>query len=235
VVLHIYHCNRVIARDKRRAVGRNRPDTIVRYPERPGGADIEFEPPADGFGSSELGALLEAFRDVPIDDDQSFVTIDYERLASRLSIPRGRVEQLVRRAGARRLLTSLTNRYDNDRWMSASTDKGCLLVMACVEQLDLSRTHDDVVGAFRTAVCEIRNGIIGASQELRTVFVMPNVHLGPRLELATDSSAIVSLISAASNSLKDEGFEVQMNSFGYSKNLEFSINAHPLGYVLRVV
>jgi hypothetical protein len=235
MVLHIYHCNRLTARDKRRSVGRNRPGSITRYPSRPGGADIDYPPPVDGFANEQLATLLSLFQFAPLGTDESPVTINWPYLEQRLGKTQSEIASLIEEASRLRLLRGVTIAYDHERWMEESSDKGCLLVMACIELIDLDRTEAELYDAFCRAVIAIRDGIVGEQDTLDTVFVMPNVHLGPRLVLATDSEAVVGLIQGATRALEQHGFRAHMNSFGYSKMLDFSINAHPMGYVLRVV
>jgi hypothetical protein len=235
MILHVYHCNRLVARDKRQAVGRNRPGSIVRHPPRPGGADLSFVPRPEALGDPALSALLEEFEEVELLAEDSPVKPDWNHLEDRLAMPREEIEEVIRMAAKRGLFRSLAPIVDHERWMALSSEKGCLLVMSCVEASDLEREHGDLVDAFCDAVRSIRDGIVGDGDDLQKVFVMPNVHLAPRLELATDSVATVEILERATSALGELGFEAALGSFGYSKMLELTINAHPLGYVLRVV
>lgn len=235
MILHIYHCNELVSHDKRQAVGCNRPGPIVRWPSRPGGADISHRPPVDGFERASLGQLLDKLIEFDLDAEDSPVTLNWEALEAQLSLSRESIEALLAEARGLGLLRSLTIAVDHERWMLASADKGSLLVMSCVETIDLTRDRVELIEAFCEEVVAIRDGIVGAGDTLTRAVVMPNVHLAPRVKPPGDSEAVVELLKKMTAALTGEGFVAEMASFGYSKMLRLAINAHPLGYVLRVI
>lgn len=235
MILHIYHCNEVVSQDKQQSVGKNRPGSIKRWPGRPGGADIAHLPPVDGFEGDLLGRLLSRFMKCDLVAEDSPIAINWDALEAHLSLPRESVEELLDEARQKGLLRTLTIAVEHERWMLTSTNKGSLLVMSCVEESDLARDQADLADAFCAEVVAIKNGIIGKGDTLSNAVVMPNVHLSPRATPPDDSNAAVELLKTMTAALSEQGFAVEMASFGYSKMLRLAINAHPLGYVLRVI
>ena len=234
MILHIYHCNMVIARDKRKATGRNRPSEIARVPRSPGERDIVYEPPRSGF-DDDLGELLDQFRHVDLAQEDGPLAVNWAFLQRQLGADRESVKARVARARALGLLPGMAIDYDHEAWMAASRNKGCLLVMMCVEDRDLRRERRELLDAFGGVVMRICDGIVGGGEWLERVYIMPNVHLGPRAELATDAGRTVALMEAAAGELRARDLSCELNSFGYSKMLQLAINAHPMGYVLRVI
>lgn len=236
MILHIYHCTLVEIRDYRAAPGRNRPDGTGRHPERPGEADIHYEPPTRAFEDDALGRFLALFQSIDLaNTPKSPVRINWKFLENRLGLKRAELLKLKSKADRLGLMQRLTIDYDYEVWMQRSNDKGMLVVMTYVEEHDLNRDPAEYTEAYCDTIDEVRKDILNARQTLTKVAVVPNGHLAPRTEPGTSWQEAVDVLKALPGALAKRGYEAELNSYGYTKVLNLAINAHKRGYLLRVV
>lgn len=237
MILHLYHCNRAIIKDKPGSVGRNRPHNIQRFPTRPGQADFVYEPPTDGFKDPQLGSLLSLLQDVDVTAEDSVLEVKWDTVARRLGVDRGTAEGLLEQAIAQRLVDRLTIAVDHNQWMKHSDNKGCLVVMACAEQQDSRRDDTEIAEGVASVVRDCLTRITNSSQWLDWLCLVPNVHLAPREPVPEDGGArALEMLIATRDRLNDDfSGGVHLASFGYSKIIDLAINAHPIGYQIRVV
>jgi DNA-binding Lrp family transcriptional regulator len=237
VIVHLYHCNRAVIVDKPGSVGRNRPANLRRFPPRPGLADFVYEAPTDGFEPPALGDFLALLKSVDPRADNAVLKVDWGEASSQLGISETAARKLLDEVYARHLIRGLTVDVDHNRWMKVSDNKGCLVVMACVEATDRARDVDEITGGLTRVVedCVVR--ITNDSQWIDAACLVPNVHLAPREPAPDDGGehALSTLLStrAALESYFD--FDIHLASFGYSKIIDLAINAHPVGFQIRAV
>lgn len=237
MVLHLYHCNRAIIKDKPGSVGRNRPHNIQRYPSRPGLADFVYEPPTDGFATPGLGSLLALLQNVDLTAEDSVLQVKWDIVAQRLGVDRDAAMRLLEQAHAQRLVDHVTIAMDHNQWMKHSDNKGCLVVMACAEQQDIRRSDSEIAEGVVSTVRDCLSRITNAAQWIDWICLVPNVHLAPREPAPEDGGArALEMLVATRNRLDhDISSGVHLASFGYSKIIDLAINAHPIGYQIRVV
>lgn len=236
MILHLYHCNLASFKDYQAAPGRNRPDGTGRYPERPGEADINYIPSTKGFDDDSMGRLLEVFQSISLSDPQSSpIKINWKVLEKRLGMQRSDVRHLLSKADLLGLMSSLTIDYDHESWLRHSKEKGCFVVMTCVEKSDLARDNSECASAYCDAIDEIKSLILNKGHTLNNVFVIPNGHLAPRAGNGLPWEQALDVLLAIPPALRSRGYDASMNSYGYTKRIKLGINAHKLGYVLRVV
>jgi hypothetical protein len=132
-------------------------------------------------------------------------------------------------------MQNLTIDYDHECWLSHSSKKGCFVVMTCVEESDLKRSRDDCASAYCDAIDKIRKAVLNPDQVLRDVFVVPNGHLAPRSGSGLPWEQALEVLQSLPPALNERGYRACLNSYGYTKLIRLSINAHKIGYVLRVV
>jgi len=235
MILHIYHCNRVIIKDYKESPGQNRPRGVGRSPSKPGRANVNFLPPTTGFGSAKLNRLLTAFQSIDLSGPEGPIRINYQYLQKELEIDRSELRKLMAMADSMGLLQRLTIFYDHEKWMKSSKEKGCLVVMTGVEDDDLRRNRNHLVRDYCDVIDEIRTSVTNGTQRLRHVFVVPNGHLAPRAQANIRWEESVQVIDDLVAALKERGYKAARNSYGYTKIIELAINAHKLGYLLRVI
>ncbi len=238
MILQIYHCNLAIFKDRRESGVKNRPHPIARVPASPGEADIEYLPPTDGFDDPRLGALLDQFRDVCIDGSRRGpVRIDWAHLREALGLETDEIRSLLQMAHQGGLISGLTLNYNHRPWMRLSHDKGCLVVMICVEESDYARTSTEVARSAIKAIGSIRSAVIGKKHgrdRLNHIFLVPNVHLGVRVVVGRDTDRNIAILRGIERGLQ-RNWTVKTNSYGYTKIVELAINAHVIGFVSRTV
>lgn len=237
MILHLYHCNRAIIKDKPGSVGRNRPHNLQRYPSRPGQADFVYEPPTDGFANPELGALLSLLQDVDLTAEESVLQVNWDTVARRLGVPEDVAVKLLKQAHAQRLVEHVTIAMDHNQWMKHSDNKGCLVIMVCAEQGDSRRRDTEIAKGVSSVVHACLTRITNPAQWLDWICLVPNVHLAPREPVPTDGGARALEMLFATRERLDQDYNcgVHLASFGYSKIIDLAINAHPIGYQIRVV
>lgn len=236
MILHLYHCNLARFRDYKAAPGRNRPDGTGRFPERPGLANIDYLPPTTHFADPALGKLLELFQSIDLDNRaDSPIRINWKFLEKALGLPREKIRELLSEASTRGLMHTLTIDYDHECWLRQSSEKGCFVIMSCVERQDLERDRKECVEAYCDAVDEVREAVLNDGHTLRNVFVIPNGHLAPRAGNGLPWREALSVLMDIPPALEKRGYEAALNSYGYTKLIDLGINAHKIGYVLRVV
>lgn len=242
MILHIYHCTLAELRDYKTSGGRNRPSGTGKWPARPGEADVSFLPPTNGFDDPNLGRFLSAFQTIDLDEPEwlSPVMVNWDYLEEELGLPREHLTELMHKAQKLGLMQKLTIDYDHERWLRHSRIKGCLVIMACVEETDLRRKDGSVATAFCNAVDELVQekppcGILSDGQELTKIFVVPNGHLNPRSGPGLDWQKALPILQSIPNALTENGYEAFLSSYGYEKLIRLSINAHKRGYTLRVI
>ena len=251
--LHIYHCNLVVIEDRMSSpsgggkFGSNKPSGIHEYLTPHRESDIHFLPPNSKFNipwvpneesrptwltPDILAKLLEEFRSVDIfDPENSPVYVNWSALEDRLQLSRDQLQLLMGKADEMGLLRRLTIDYDHARWMRHSSIKGCLVVMVCVEQTDYE--NEGVVRLSCNEIINIRSSIIDVEDTLTKVFLVPNVHLTGKRCVGEDHVKNGKILNAMKVELETLGLEVELNSYGYAKNIILAICAHKLGYVFR--
>ena len=199
-------------------------------------------PPTDGFDDPDLGRLLSLFQVIDLDEPEWLLPIwvNWEYLEESLSMQRDEVSELMHKAQRLGLMRRLTIDYDHERWLRHSRIKGCLVIMACVEEPDFRRGTDEIASAFCGAVDDlVRNkaprGLLGEGQELHKVFVVPNGHLNARSGPGLDWQKALPILQEIPDALRERGYDAALSSYGYEKLIRLSINAHKRGYTLRVV
>lgn len=237
MVLHLYHCNRAAIKDKPGSVGRNRPHNLERYPSRPGLADFVYEPPTDGFATPGLGSLLALLQNVDVTAQNSVLQVNWEVIAQHLGLDQDAAIRLLKQAHEQRLIDHFTIAVDHNRWMKQSDNKGCLVVMACAEQQDTQRSDTEITEGVVAVVQDCLSRITNTAQWVDWICLVPNVHLAPREPAPDDGGAralemLVTIRDGLGHHF-DSG--VHLASFGYSKIIDLAINAHPIGYQIRVV
>jgi sugar phosphate isomerase/epimerase len=155
-------------------------------------------------------------------------------LEERLGVARSEIRGLLQQADRRSLLRRLTIAYDYEQWLKQSSEKGCLVIMTCVEHTDLTRDPAEVADAYGETVDAIKRSVLNGQQRLDRVIVVPNGHLAPRTAPVPWEQALA-LLREIPPALEKRGYEPTLNSYGFSKIIRLAIHAHKLGYVLRVV
>ena len=229
-------------RDYKTSGGKNRPSGTGKWPEKAGEADIQFLPPTEAFKDPDLGKLLSIFQEINLDESEweTPVLVNWKYLERSLRLPRQKVEALMHEARKLGLMRQLTIDYDHERWLRHSRVKGCLVIMTCVEQTDLERDIDEIATKYcdtvdRLTKEKVPRGLLSDGQELRRVFVVPNGHLDARSGPGLDWKEALSVLQELPPALTKRGYDVTLNSYGYEKLIRLAINAHKLGYTLRVV
>jgi DNA-binding Lrp family transcriptional regulator len=236
MILHVYHCNMAVIHDYKSAPGKNRPPGTGRYPQRPGGANVDYLPPTQSFGSDSLGKLLQCFQDIKIGElAESPFRMNWQYLEESLGLSRQEIRDKLREAERMGLLRSLTINYDHEKWMQYSREKGCLVAMTCVEESDLRRDANECVEAYCDAIDAIKGAVIGKKQSLKYIYVVPNGHLAARSGTGLPWEEVLEVLQRLPPALNKRGYKAKLNSYGYTKVINLAINAHKLGYVLRVV
>jgi hypothetical protein len=237
MVLHLYHCNRAVIKDKPGSVGRNRPRNLVRYPPHRGLADFVYEPPTDGFATPGLGSLLALLQDVDLTAENSALQVNWGVVTQHLGLDKEAAVRLLKQASAQRLIDHVTIAVDHNQWMRESNNKGCLVVMACAEQQDTRRSDAEISQGVVAVVQDCLSRITNTAQWLDWICLVPNVHLAPREPAPDDGGARALEMLLAARELLDRRIDsrVHLASFGYSKIIELAINAHPIGYQIRVI
>lgn len=207
-----------------------------------GEADISFLPSTGGFRNEDLGSLLALFQTIKLDEPESEspIWVNWEYLERKLGLPREKVERLMHEARQCGLMERLTIDYDHERWLRHSRKKGCLVVMTCVEPADLDREINEVADAYCDAIDKLVKmpaplGLLGEGDTLEQVFVVPNGHLNARSGPGIDWQRALVVLDSLPPALEQRGYQAALNSYGYEKLIRLAINAHKLGYVLRVV
>jgi hypothetical protein len=242
LILHIYHCTLAIFHDYRTSGGRNRPAGTGKWPPKAGEADVHFLPPTNDFGDRDLGRLLSLFQSVDLDESEweSPVLVNWDFLQQKLGLPREAVTGLVAKARQLGLMERLTIDYNHERWLRHSRTKGCVVVMTCVEPADLERDPREIADAYCDAVDRLvreepPRGLLSAGQDLREVFVIPNGHLDVGSRTGLYWGDVLPILQGLPPALAARGYEAHLNSYGYEKLIRLAINAHKMGYVLRVI
>jgi hypothetical protein len=203
---------------------------------------VDFQPPTSGFADPDIGRLLELFKGVDLDqpEAESPIWVNWDYLQSKLGLSRERVNALMHSSRELGLLTSMSLDVDHERWLKHSRIKGCLVIMACVEEGDLRRAKAEVA----TGLCNIVDdlvkapaprGLLGDGDELRDVFVVPNGHLAARAGPGLDWERALEVLQALPPALEARGYRAHLSSYGYEKLIKLAINAHKRGYMLCVV
>lgn len=235
MILHIYHCNLAIIRDYRESQGQNRPEGTGKIPSRPGKADVRFLPRTDTFRDPVLGKLLRMFQSIDLTDGPDApVRINWKYLEAAFGCSRADISRILETAEGLGLLRTLTIEYDHEQWMKHSREKGCLVVMAGVEKSDLARKLDELHSRFCDTIDAVKRDVTNGGQTLRHVFVVPNGHLAPRAK-PVDWQEAHALLETLPPALARRKYKASLNSYGYPKLIQLAINAHKLGYVLRVI
>lgn len=242
--LRIYHCNLVIIKDKKKSKSRfitppkksKKKPYMLYYPENPGECDIVFRPSIEGLKEDEYSkGLLREFENINIlnllETENSPIKINFEYLCKKLGLNEKEVKKLFRKNHEMRLLPGLTINYDHAQWLKHSIEKGCLLVTICIEKYDYEK-EDILPNAVYKEIKEIRDHIVGKGV-LNKVFLMPDAHLTEKENLGKRWLKNIDMMGKIAEKLKENGFEVQLNSFGYTKDLKLAIDGHHLGYVFR--
>jgi hypothetical protein len=144
---------------------------------------------------------------------------------------------LLKQAHAQRLIDHATIAVDHNQWMKQSDNKGCLVVMACAEQQDVRRGDTEIAEGVVAVVQDCLSRITNAAQWVDWICLVPNVHLAPREPAPDDGGARALEMLLATRDKLDHRFDsgIHLASFGYSKIIDLAINAHPIGYQIRVV
>jgi hypothetical protein len=182
------------------------------------------------------------FQSVDLDqpDAESPVWVNWDFLEAALGLSREDVTALMHRARELGLMARLTIDYDHERWLRHSRVKGCLVVMTCVEETDLHRDQADIATAYCDEIDRIvqqppPRGILGNGDELGAVFVVPNGHLDARAGPGLPWQDALAVLQCLPIALRSRGYSASLNSYGYEKLIKLAINAHKVGYTLRVV
>jgi hypothetical protein len=246
---YIYHCSQVHITDRAKSHGRGYSDRpkqlrpITRYPEQSNKADIHFDLRLDET-LSDLVSLIGHFQSINIPtpatakkavDTPIQIKVDWSKLARKLGVSMDRLTALMNEAKNLGLLKGLTIECDFERWMRVSREKGCLLVMAFVEESDYTRTMEVTEGTC-DEVLTIRDKLTKSGYDvIKQAYIVPNAQLGDGDKAGSDMTRNMAILESVKNRLADRGLSVQINSFGYAKTLRLVINAHKLGYVFRRV
>jgi hypothetical protein len=230
-----------VLRDYRTSGGVNRPPGTGKWPLKAGEADINYLPPTSGFDPPDLGELLDLFQEIDLDrpESESPILVNWEYLERKLGLSREAVDALWHLAAQRGLMKSLTIDYDHERWLRHSRDKGCLVVMSCVEATDLDREVGEIAECYCNVVDKLvkvppPHGLLNKEHSLSHVYVVPNGHLD-RAGSGIGWKSALEVLKALPPALEQRGYDAMLNSYGYEKLIKLAINAHKLGYVLRVV
>lgn len=242
MILHLYHCTLAELRDYKQSGGRNRPLGTGKWPPNAGSADLTYLPPTTGFTDPDLGQFLSLFQAIDLDEPDwiSPVMINWDYLEESLGLSRERLNELLHRAKKLGLLRRLTIDYDHERWLRHSREKGCLVIMTCVEESDLRRAIPELASAYCEVIDDLvkakpPQGLLAEGQEIRTVFVVPNGHLNPRSGPGIAWESALPVLRALPDALHEAGYDASLSSYGYEKLIRLAINAHKRGYTLRVI
>jgi len=233
--LHIYHCSLASISDRKYSKGRsNRPARILRNPAKAGEQNVDFEPALDGFGNRKIKEFLKEFQSVDIFHlSNSPIQIEWDYVQKKLKMSKDEFEQLRRELYQKGIFRGLTIDYNYDKWMRHSKNKGCLVVMSCVEKHDYE--NDCLAERFCEEVLKIRNSIISENQILDTVVIVPNAHFTEPEQLGQQWDKNIEILETCRSVLREKVMKVKLTSFGYGKNFHLFIHGHKLGYVFRSI
>jgi hypothetical protein len=193
---------------------------------------IAIEPTCESLSDPELAQLASLFENIKLDATfDSPIQLRRDYLQERLDIEPRDLKLLLDKGRASGILRQLTIKKDYRSWLRRSRNKGCLLVMTCIEKGDHQR--DDLVGAYCRTVMERRDQLISLGHELEDVIVMPNAHLTNFDELETDSKNCANVIKRIKKGLHTHKLRVFEGSFGYGKQVRLVIMGHPKAYSFR--
>jgi len=102
----------------------------------------------------------------------------------------------------------------------------CLLVYACVEQID----NMDAEGIIKLVVKEVAS--VAESVKTKSIAIFPFAHLSPHL---STPQAAISTIRGVEKNLESQGFKVMHVPFGWNKEFELKSKGHPMAVLSRMI
>ena len=223
--LQLIHCAVCVFEDQEMS---KKPPGIKPKATRP----IDIEPISETLSDPELAQLVSLFENIELDATfDSPIQLRRDYLQERLAIEPRELKLLLDRARKSGILRQLTIKKDYRSWLRRSQNKGCLLIMTCIEKGDHQR--DDLADAYCRTVMERRDQLISLGHELEDVVVMPNAHLTSPDELETDSKSCENVIKRIKKGLQAHNLKVFEGSFGYGKQVRLVIMGHPKAYSFR--
>ena len=223
--LQLIHCAVCIFEDQEMS---KKPPGIKPKATKP----IVIEPTAKSLLDPELAKLAELFENIELDaTSESPIQLKRDYLQESLGLESRELKLLLDRARESGILTQLTINKDYRKWLRRSKQKGCLLVMTCIEKGDHQRA--DLVDAYCKTVMKRRDDLIALGYELNDIIVMPNAHLTHRDDLETDSDNCIDIIGQIIKTLQKKKIKVFEGSFGFGKRVKLIIMGHGKAYSFR--
>ncbi|MFW6118085.1 MAG: hypothetical protein ACOC6R_01150 [Chloroflexota bacterium] len=113
--------------------------------------------------------------------------------------------------------------------------------MVGIENPDYSKPEierlafDAIRGAYLDLLHSGREGLEIAPADIRIkkVFIIPNAHLTP--DLGQQHERNTQILQGIARNLIDAGFDTELNSYGYPKDIQMMIVGHEQEYILRCI
>lgn len=136
------------------------------------------------------------------------------------------------------VIEGLTLAYNHGRWMRASREKGCHVVMVFIEEADYTGEIGDVTTEAARPIGTIVEDVTGPDRRngIRRIFLVANVHIGGRSRPGHDRDRNLEFFeTTTAYCLVKKGYTVQVNSYGYTKSVQLAIHGHVEVVVQRVI
>lgn len=225
--LQIFHCASVSFEDEKPS---KKPEGIIPKPME----DIHVELSSDDLADPVMASLLSMFEEIDLQETHdSPIQVRREFVANKLGLDSFQAKQLFTKARSMHLLEHLTIKKDYGAWLRNCEEKGCLVVMTCVEAGDFDRA--DLQEAFCEEILAIRKQVTGGSKTLDELVLVPNAHLTPGDKLETDSKRAQAVIERLRTALDGLGMKVHEASFGFGKRVGLVILGHPRSYTFHAI
>lgn len=180
----------------------------------------------------DLAALISQFETIELDCTyDSPISIRRDYLMHLLGIDSDELSRLLARARSQKLLTRLRIDKDYRAWLRATSNKGCLVLMTCVEKGDYDR--ESLPRLFLKEVLLLRDKLINGGYRLDDVVLMPNAHLTPGENLEEDGDKAKAVIASIKTVLQQNDLKVLEGSFGFGKRVTLVIRGHTHSYTFH--
>lgn len=241
--IHIYHCALAVFKDIAPRSKKSRPVDLRRWPNELGQCDISFNPLLNDLKEDgKTKKLVKLFEHIDLmDTANSPIILRRDWIAEQLEIDGTELNSLLAKLYSMRLFCTLTVEYDFRKWLQHSKTKGCLVVMVGIENPDYDKPRienlasDAIKGAYLDLLHSgnEEREVDPADIRIKKVFVIPNAHLSP--DLGQNHERNTQILQRIVRNLIDEGFDTELNSYGYPKDIQIMIVGHEQEYILRSI